>query len=249
VDYYLPSAASTPVTIEILDTKGGVIRRYASSDPVEPPADTASVPWYWIRPPQLLSTAAGMHRIAWDLHYTPAPGVGTSYPIAAVYRNTPPAATSPWVMPGQYTVRLTVNGRSMTQPLTVRMDPRVKTPLAELEQQFALSKDLYDGAVAANAALEELHAFRKTSTPDLGAKAAELEGEESEGFEYSLPRPIGAERETLNSIAHSMLSLMHILQSADVAPTEQLVTATADRLRALEEVLGRWKGLQGEAKR
>jgi photosystem II stability/assembly factor-like uncharacterized protein len=246
LDYYLPSAAATPVTLEILDAQGGVIRRYSSNDPVLAPADTGSVPWYWIRPPQVLSTAAGMHRFVWDLHHAPAPGIGISYPIAAIYRNTAPAYTSPWVMPGQYAVRLTVNGRSTTQPLTVRMDPRVKTPLAELEQQFALSKDLYDGAVAASIALEDLHALRKLATPELGAKAAELAGEASEGFEYSFPRPIGAATETLNSIAHSMLSLMHILQSADVGPTDQLVLAAADRKRALEEVLGRWWKLKGE---
>ena len=235
IDYYLPSAA--PVTLEILDAKGALVRRYSSSDPSVPPADTDSVPSYWIRPPQTLASSAGAHRFVWDLHTTPAPGARTSYPIAAIVRNTPPAYSSPWVMPGQYVVRLTVNGRSTTQPLTVRMDPRVKTSLADLEQQFALSKEMYDGASAANAAIEELH--------KLGVKAPEIEGEPSEGFEYSFPRPIGAEHETLNSISHSMRSLMHILQAADVAPTEQLVTAAADRRRALDDVLARWHQLEG----
>src|SRR5205807_9866902 len=113
---------------------------------------------------------------------------------------------------GEYVVRLTVDGKSMTQPLTVRIDPRVKTPARDLEQQFALSKELYDGVIAANVALEELHALRPTLSTDLGAKASEIEGESSAEFEYSFPRPIGAEKETLTSIAHSMLSLMHMLQ-------------------------------------
>jgi photosystem II stability/assembly factor-like uncharacterized protein len=244
IDYILPFAA--PVTLEILDAKGALVRRVSSSDPSVPPADTDSVPWYWIRPPQSLASSAGAHRFVWDLHYTPAPGARTSYPIAAIVRNTPPAYSSPWVMPGQYVVRLTVNGRNTTQPLTVRMDPRVKTSPADLEQQFALSKELYDGVASANAALEELHALRPALSADLGAKAAEIEGEPSEGFEYSFPRPIGAETETLNSISHSMLSLMHILQAADVAPTDQLVAAAADRRRALADVLARWRRLKSE---
>src|SRR6476646_4026092 len=123
----------------------------------------------------------------------------------------------------------------MTQPLTVRMDPRVKTSHEDLMKQLALSKEMYDGAVKANAALEELHALRKTLSTDLGAKAAELEGDSRGGFEYSFPRPIGAPKETLTSISHSMLSLMHLLQQADVAPTDSLAAAAVDRRKALEE--------------
>jgi photosystem II stability/assembly factor-like uncharacterized protein len=247
IDYYLPSAATTPVILEIADAKGDLVRRYTNTDPSLPPADTDNVPWYWIRPPQTLSTGAGMHRFVWDLRYTPAPGVEATYPIAAIYRNTPPTPTSPWAMPGKYEVRLTVNGKMTTQPLTIRMDPRVETPLADLEKQFTLSKQMYDGVIAANAALDELHALRKTLSTDLGAKAGEIEGEASGGFAYSFPRPIGAATETLNSISHSMLSIMNILQSADVAPPEQLATAAADRIRVLGEVLGRWKTFKGEA--
>jgi len=244
IDYSLAAASSTPVTLEIVDANGKLVRRYSSSDPATAPADTDSVPWYWIRPPQVLSTAAGMHRFVWDLHYTPAPGVEASYPIAAIAHDTAPAATSPWVMPGKYSVRLTVDGKTMTQPLTIRMDPRVKTTHEDLAKQFALSKEMYDGAVAANTALEELHALRKTLSKDLGAKAAEIEGDSRGGFEYSFPRPIGSEKETLSSISHSMLSLMHLLQQADVAPPDQLVAAAADRRKALAEVLGRWSSFK-----
>src|SRR6185503_12070504 len=76
--------------------------------------------------------------------YAPVPGEPPQYPIAAVYRNTAPAPTSPWVMPGKYIVVLTVGGKSYEQPLTVMMDPRVKTSNADLLQQFKLSKQLYD---------------------------------------------------------------------------------------------------------
>ena len=82
---------------------------------------TAPVPVYWYRPSQRLSTATGMHRFLWDLHYQPLRGGGGrgGLPIAAVPHDTPPAPNSPWAPPGQYTVKLTVGGRSSTQPLTL----------------------------------------------------------------------------------------------------------------------------------
>src|SRR6185295_251771 len=71
------------------------------------------------------------------------PGEAPQYPIAAVYRNTAPAPTSPWAMPGKYTVGLTVGGKKYEQPMTVVMDPRVKTSNADLLEKFKLSKQLY----------------------------------------------------------------------------------------------------------
>src|SRR5205085_10788971 len=135
IDYYI-SGVPTPsaATLEILDSAGKLVRRYSSEDKAEPPADTGQIPWYWIRPPRVLSSAPGTHRFVWDLHYTPAPGMRPSYPIAAIAYNTAPSPTSPWAMPGTYTVRLTANGQSVTQPLIVKMDPRVKTPIDGLRQ-------------------------------------------------------------------------------------------------------------------
>src|SRR5699024_6351653 len=112
---------------------------------------------YWMRPSQVLSNRAGMHRFVWDLHYARPAGMTASYPIAAVYRNTARRPEGVWAHPGQYTVRLTVNGTSVTQPLSVKMDPRVKTTPAALLQQFTLSKRLSDAlaGLASSAAAAE----------------------------------------------------------------------------------------------
>jgi len=83
-----------------------------------------------------------MHRFIWDLHYPPLTGTEPEFPMTAIYRDTPPAATSAWVAPGEYTATLTVGGKTYAQPLTVKMDPRVKMSAAQLEEQFALSKQL-----------------------------------------------------------------------------------------------------------
>jgi len=181
VNYVLGKPASGPVTLEILDSAGKQVRRYSGTDPVLiPDPANAPVPLYWYRPPQVLSTAAGMHRFTWDMKYQPLPGGGGGrgggggLPSAAVPRNTAPPNSAPWVMPGRYTVKLTVDGKSYTQPLTVRMDPRVKTPLIGLTQQFTLSKAMYDGVLETQATLQQLRGIRaqvKEAQDKAGASA------------------------------------------------------------------------------
>ena len=137
------------MTLEILDAGGSTVRRYSRADqPFEPQAERATCPHYWIRPPQPLSAKAGFHRFVWDLHYDPPRVAQFRYPIAAIQLNTPRVPHGPWAPPGNYTVRLTVDGQAQTKPLVVKMDPRVKTPAAGLDRQFALSKQLYDAITA-----------------------------------------------------------------------------------------------------
>src|SRR5205814_1464030 len=164
LDYRLKAAVTGPVVLEILDGDGKPVRRFASDDksePVDPKALTISPEW--ARPPQMLSAKAGSHRFVWDLHYPPPEDGGerrSSFPIAAVYHDTPAEPRGPWAHPGRYVVKLTANGQTLTQPLTVTMDPRVKTPAEELRRQFALSMDCYEGQRQAAAARREVRALR-----------------------------------------------------------------------------------------
>ncbi|MCL5287148.1 MAG: glycoside hydrolase [Acidobacteria bacterium] len=262
INYALKSAASGPVTLEILDATGKLVRRYSSADP-EPQIDPMlNVPTYWVRPPQTLSAAPGMHRFLWDVHYTPMPGSRPNYPISAVAHNTAPAYTSPWAMPGQYTVRLTVDGKSYTQPLTIKMDPRVKTPLAGLQQQFTLSKQLYDGSAAAFAAIEQIRSLRaqiqklednelqgNISSRAMGISAlnkamGDLMGTGGEGFGGGGAAAPAAD--SLSSVRASLQSLMGILQGADVAPTTQAVAAITARRKALAALMARWDAVKSK---
>src|SRR5262249_54447630 len=152
------------------------VRRYSSDDSVEraDPA-TAPVPVYWYRAPHRLAATAGFHRFVWDLHYQPlriAGGRG-GLPIAAVPHDTPPAPTSPWAAPGPSTIRLTVDGKRSTQPLTLKMDPRVTTPPIGLAQQFTLSKQLYDGVLALQKAQQEIGQLRDRATERSARLSAE----------------------------------------------------------------------------
>jgi photosystem II stability/assembly factor-like uncharacterized protein len=139
LDYYLKSAASGRVTLEVVDRGGKLVRRFASTDkPEEVNPKELDVPLCWVRPPHVLSAAAGMHRFVWDLHYPPPDSLHHEYPISAIVHDTPRYPLGPTVVPGEYTVKLTVGGKEYSQPLTVEMDPRVKASQADLAKQFAL---------------------------------------------------------------------------------------------------------------
>lgn len=152
--YWLGGTPGSPVVLEVLDAEGDLIRRWASDDPPEAPLEGQNVPEYWIRPPQRLSPEPGMHRFIWDMTYPPPAGVSSRYPISAIYENTPKVPTGPWVLPGRYSVRLTVDGVVHTRSLTVKMDPRVTTPPEALRQQFDLSMRLYRGMASLMEAAE-----------------------------------------------------------------------------------------------
>lgn len=122
IDYYLKSNGSGPVTIEIFDPAGDVIRKYSSEDkPAAVNLETLNIPAYWVRPPETVSTAAGMHRWIWDLRPTPPPR-----PAGGGGGGFGGRGGAPLVLPGTYTVKLSVGGKTSTQSLIVRADPRTK---------------------------------------------------------------------------------------------------------------------------
>ncbi len=141
IDYYLNGKSNGEVTLVIMDSNGGMIRKYSSKDSLTKIPD-ANIPLYWVRPQQTLSSDSGSHRFLWDMHYTPLSGP-PAYPISAIMGETAPASSSPWVSPGNYTVRLTANGKVYMQTLTVKMDPRVKTSSSGLERQHDYSMLCY----------------------------------------------------------------------------------------------------------
>lgn len=263
INYFLGEAASGPVTLEIFDSAKTLVRRYSSADPVEPPDPQLAIPPYWVRPPQRLSAAPGMHRFLWDMRLAPVPRTRATYPIAAIAGNTPPAPTAPWVMPGTYTVKLTANGKSQTQPLTVRMDPRVKTSVIFLKQQWNLSSALYQGILEMAAMQEKLRAIRaqlrqRSEQAGSGAladaiaaldkKVEAVEGASGGFGGGGAPRPAGAgpAPDTVGSLRGQFTTLMNLLQGADVAPTTQATMAIADRQQAFTKLKQQWATVERE---
>jgi len=221
LNYYLKNAASGPVTLEVLDSQQRLVRRYSSADPVvRPDPIRGNLPVYWFRAPMVLSTAPGMHRFTWDVHYQPLPGGGGgrgagALPIAAVPYNTVPAATAPWVRPGTYTVRLTVDGKSYTQPINVRQDPRVKTPAATMERIYSLTEAAYTNAVEAQKAAQDAQPIDRQLAADLTAAAG------------------------------SLTSVMNSLQAADAQPTALQMKTITTALDNARTPLAKWRALKG----
>jgi hypothetical protein len=149
------------VTLEIADSKGQLIARIKSDDPVPPLDPRYPDPTLWARPPRVLSASPGHHRFLWDMQYPQVPGMSTG-PDAeqAVPYNTPSVSTAPWVMPDTYTVRLIAGGKTLSESLKIVMDPRVKTPRADLEEQFTVGKSVYDDILRATAAMHEITVLR-----------------------------------------------------------------------------------------
>jgi hypothetical protein len=164
---------------------------------------------------------------------------------------TYPVVLSPWASPGQYTVRLKVGGQSYTQPLTLRLDPRVKTPAADLERAATLSREMYDGAVAANAAylaaralVEKLEAAGP-ATAALKAEVESLAPRPRPTTPGPFPgAPVSSSGPTLNGASQSLMSAAMAMQEAEVGPTARQVAACDAARAQLQEVMRRWNALR-----
>jgi photosystem II stability/assembly factor-like uncharacterized protein len=254
LNYYLKSASSSPVTLDILDSSGKLVRHYSTADPVPQLNPDLDIPAYWVRPPHPLASNAGFHRFFWDMHDSRVPGVKPEYPIAAVPWNTPPSPTSPWVMPGTYTVVLTVEGKKYAQPLTVQMDPRVKTSVADLQKQFDLSQQVYQDLLTlqpvidkVTAAREQLKTMRdKANSADVAkidevSKALEsLEGGRGHR-RWGEPPPVN-----LTGVRTSLLEMLGLLQEADAAPTTQATVAVPKLHESLNSLMTQWQEIQSK---
>ena len=283
VDYYLPSAAGE-VKLEFL-AAGKVIRTYSSTDPVmspdpatdpvaynkicqqTPTAADCSLPLYWPAPQQVLKTTAGMHRFTWDMHYDPLPNAGGGGRGggggggAAVPHHTYPGVNSPWVAPGTYSVRLTANGQTLTQPITIKMDPRVKmTP--DVQQIFTLTTKMEDHAATAGVAYKEarealakLKARPQSAANDALIKkvedlapveAAPTGGGGRGGRGGGAPEP--AAPPNLSNIGAQVVGAVQGMQAAEMPPTAAELQACTKAEAAYTALMAKWSALKPSLK-
>lgn len=261
-DYYL-NASATKVSLEVLGSDGSVIRTFSSDDEPENIDSTSYAhPTYWIRPPQTLSTEPGMHRFVWDLRYPPPKGAKRSYPIAAVAGRTPSGPLGPWVSPGRYTLRLTVDGTEFLREFSIVMDPRVEASDEALEMQHEAAMRCYRGYSAVAEARDEVASLRRSlevvlleSMPSelkdavrrLDERAQTIEGEgrpENPDIYYSSVYAADPAVETLAGLQEKFLFVMAIVDGADARPTLQAVQAIDTLEDSKEVVLERWRSLR-----
>ncbi len=256
IDYTLQSAALGPVKLQILDANGKIVRAFSSTDKPEPTMEQIgkelNVPLYWIRPPQILSDAAGAHRFIWDLRTPPPASLRHEYPISAIVHDTPRLPVGPAVMPGMYTVKLDVAGQTYSQPLEIKMDPRITAPVDQLDQQFRLASRICEAMNASFASLSQVRGVRaqlrdlehqapKDEVADaihaLEQKIAPFEGV-APGFAQATHQDSFAQ---LNGQLGQMLG---VVDGADAAPTQTAQDTTGDLQRALTALQNQWDDIK-----
>jgi photosystem II stability/assembly factor-like uncharacterized protein len=262
IDYYLATSATTPVTLDILDPTGALVRRYSSTDKPLPMDELAAhhpIPMYWVRPKQILSAEAGMHRFVWDVHYPPPHALNMEFPISAIVHNTPLHPLGAWALPGNYTVKLTVDGKSYSRQLTLIMDPRIRTSAEDLTKQHEMEMGAVEGmddsleelqqVQSVRAQLKELAAKVKGKLAEqvdaLDKQCAELQGATQSGF-YGLP-PSGKRAETLSTLNQHFAAILATADSADAAPTTQATAVYQELDDASTALRKRWNALNETA--
>jgi hypothetical protein len=195
----------------------------------------------------------------WDLHY-PAPiSTQHEYPIGAVPHDTPRNPLGPTALPGQYTVKLTVNGQSSTAPLTVKLDPRVKTSFPALQQKFALETRLANALSNCSEAVLEAESLRgqiKKLTPKASGNASEavksldtklaalLDGPEKPA--PTSPRGL----KDVNGDIYSLYGIASgndsVAKDADTAPTSALIAATTKVESEVVPLQKEWNQIKSE---
>lgn len=258
INYYLKQPSGGPVVLEIFNSRNELVRKFSSDDKPELINEKDyAVPAYWYRPPQVLSTQPGLQRFVWDLKYAPPPAFSHGFPISAIYLDTPRYPIGPEVLPGTYTLKLTVDGKSQTRTLTIKMDPRVKSGPDVLTQQFNLSIAAYQGMAQSFAAAQTAQRVRDQikSTIDrvgsgplaeslaaLDKKIVAISGEaRGDASSPGLPGgTIDLRNVNLTRVNDGFSSLLENLQSADVTPTTATLLAAEEMQKVLVKLQRDW---------
>jgi photosystem II stability/assembly factor-like uncharacterized protein len=254
LDYYLPAAAGS-VTLEILDAQGKLVRRFSSADqrgPTQEELQKQLIPLYWVRKRGRLPTDAGMHRWAWGLHCPAPTSVRHDYPSAAIPHDTPRYPLGPTALPGNYTVRLTVDGKTFAAPLTVKMDPRIKTSPAALEKKFAVETRLASLLSESSLALLQGNSIRE-QLEKVSAQAHPPAKAAIQSFEEKLSTLMGAAsgffappsvEVTLSRLNGNASTLYRQVWQADAAPTSSQMESLATTEHDSPDLLKRWNELK-----
>jgi photosystem II stability/assembly factor-like uncharacterized protein len=258
VDYYLKRAASGPLSLDILDANGAIVRHYAS-DSKPPPIDLQRIQVTpdWVPVPEPPSAAAGMHRFVWDLHDALPDELGPASPTST-------RSVGLWAPPSQYAVRLTVAGKTVTQSLVVVRDPRLPSSVTDLDlvRQHELSRDIQTERVRVAVGLRQADALRKQIAalrqPGQAGADAKAVLDALDAFAGAVDRAAGppillpgeeffdteeVDPTSLRRLSVSLSGLQSAVESADAAPTPDAVTGFAERRKLVASGLARWQDL------
>jgi hypothetical protein len=173
------------------------------------------------------------------------------FPISAVPHDTPLEPQGAFVLPGTYTLRLTANGKSQTQPLVVKNDPRLKVSLADLQKQHALElqvtqamHDTYVAAKQAESLEEQIKAARSSASGDAAKALDDFDAKVTELASGNAGGGFGADPyRNLDSLNGSLAGLLGSLGSTDAAPTRQQTEVAAEVAQHTQAILQKWSQL------
>jgi len=235
------------VSIEILDAKGQVIRKYP---PKAQAADEGGGDEGFGRGPERpLPTEAGLNRFTWDMHYEGS----TRVPRSPLWGGN---TDGPVAVPGKYQVRLTVQGKSFTAPLELKPDPRSKATQADLEKQFDLRLKIRDRVTEAHEAINQMRDIRAQITalnkrlegqPQAQAVAdagKQLDKRMTEVEEVLIQTKAKSNQDVLNypiRLNNYLVALGGVVESADAAPTQPSYDVFEMLSKQLDEQLAKWQ--------
>jgi photosystem II stability/assembly factor-like uncharacterized protein len=244
IDYWLGKDTHGPVTLEIYSFTGQLVRRFSSDEAPPHIAGNRYFDEEWLKPAERLSAKPGMHRFLWNLRYARPEAISYEYSIAAVFgEDTPTAIQGPFVLPGIYSVVLTVDGQQYRAPLVVQLDPRVHTSSADLRALLTFSQSLCAGLERASAlderekpAHEQLEAVAARITANHGDQALLREVEK-------LRDATGGEGDDASptAIAGRIGAIEADAESADTAPTPADSQVFDRESQALEHAERDWQ--------
>ena len=240
-DYYLKSAASQ-IKLEILDAKGSLMRSFSSEEKREGKRPLMAIAGRWFPKPEILVTTPGMHRFVWDLTWNAASRT-TEDGGAEGY-----GLRGPRVVPGTYEARLTIDGKAMTQPLKVVMDPRSESTFALLEKQFNLGRQMFRETIRSREVLAEAQSMQKkliATREKLGTKQDELKASVSE-VQSAIRKIVAGGRapsgETmgLQQASAGVAAALRVIESGDRTAPSQAMEIFEESDRAVKLRLEEW---------
>ncbi len=261
VYYYLGAAPSGEVTLDVTDSTGVLVRHMSSVLPPSPADAPPPVPDFWVEKPAPMPTAVGTNRVNWDLRYDAPPAFDHTYEINANPGQTPPSPEGPMALPGVYTLKLTVDGKSYTQTVTVRNDPRSPASASDLRAQLKLQTKLYRCARQAwdlyHQVADMRAAVTKAAGPylapevvkagsDLDAKLGAIQGSAVRRGFGGGGRGGPAPAPTFAGVTSALGRELNTLDSGDMAPSEPLRNACAAMCEDLAKVIASWNEINAK---
>jgi len=237
IDYWLGAASAGPVTVEIRDARGAVVRRFSSDDRPTPPAESPQFADEWLPRFEPPTRNVGLNRFVWDLRYAPPPAARYSYSIAAIAgQGTVADPQGPLVLPGVYEVRLSVGERTYTRPLRVELDPRVHVADSALVAQLRLGLDIWNALAQQHALVQSLRSARD----QLRALAGRSLDRATRGSVTGLEGLADSLAQAAGGAGDDLANLETVVESADREPTEQARAVFAAQRERVAGAVGRW---------